>query len=166
MCLPKRVIFNALVLPEKMVLLQMLLQSFVKMFFCNPSHKPWGNPFLRYCTSAQYHFLIPQKTVLRIPRFPILEAFSLFFSVKTLPMVCKLLFSFQKSHPAYMCRVSQCQWLYPDDLRLQKWAHLSCERDWQELGQAFLPLGLMRGSLAIKIPSIFLWVSYILLSFL
>lgn len=79
MCLPKRVIFNALVLPEKMVLLQMLLQSFVKMFFCNPSHKPWGNPFLRYCTSAQYHFLIPQKTVLRIPRFPILEAFSLFF---------------------------------------------------------------------------------------
>lgn len=39
-------------------------------------------------------------------------------------MICKLLFSFQKSHIIYMCRVSQCQWLYPDDLRLQKGAHI------------------------------------------
>lgn len=51
--------------------------------------------------------------------------------------------------------VSQCHWFYPDDLRLQKGAHFSCEIDWQDLGRDFLPLGLMKRPMALKINSIF-----------
>lgn len=55
-----------------------------------------------------------------------------------------------------MCRVSQWQWHYTDDLGLHERAGVSCVTDtWQKPCQAFLPLGLMKGSLAPEVPSIF-----------
>lgn len=100
--------------------------------------------------STENHSLDPKVS---IPR----QMPSLLLSVKILPMICKLPFGFQKIRTVIHVQSFSGSGIILMTLgSTRELVSLVRQTDtWQKPCQAFLPLGLMKGSLAPEVPSIF-----------